>query len=768
MSAERLQRLLVVVFAVLVLANAWAAGLRTVADSDTGWHLATGRYVWEHRTVPSTDVLSFASAGMPWIYPPFGQLFLYLIYRVGGYAALSWLSALACVGIVAYLIRKRTMPSLVLAMLAIPAIAYRTAPRADFFSTVLFAVLLGELWAFHYGERRHLWLVPAVMLAWVNVHPGFIAGLAVIAAYVVFEAGDLVYAANRGPALQRLREAWPWLLAGIVATLVNPWGIRIYPAALNLAGVFGPAAGSLNSAYYIQEFSGVPITWQTFFQLFDVRHLENGNSWLLLIAVLLIVLAVIRNELGAAAVLAAAIYVAVSHARYLAMFAITAVTLGTTLVEGVITAYTHGGSEPSSARWRIRIPLSATLVLTAAMCIVAGVHIVDYVSDRSYIYFRADSRFGAGESFWFPERAAKFVQQEKLPGNVFTTFALGGFAAFRLGPEFPNFIDGRADHLNPPLFLAEQKLESSGPDSPAWQAAAEKWGINTVVIANAGYRALQGMDAGAFCNSTMWRPVYLDEVSVVLVRNDPANQPWIERLGINCETASLPASSARSRIALHDYYSNAAGMLYVLHRDAEAEAAMQRAAVEDPNDPNTYFLLARLYQRQQQLDAAEQEYRHGLEIKDDDAAWFELSRILAARGQLAEAQTALKRAIRLSSQPLVLYMTLARFELASNQPQQALDSLQSAEKSSPFRNGGESVAPELYSEIAEGRAAAYSRMGNLKEAIEQQQLAVKLTPAVASRWMRLADLLQSSGQTQAADEAREIAQELSAPAPGHP
>jgi hypothetical protein len=184
---------------------------------------------------------------MPWIYPPFGQVLLYLIYRVGGYAALSWLSALACMGVVAYLIRKRTMPSLVLAMLAIPAIAYRTAPRSDLFSTVLFAVLLGELWAFHYGERRHLWLVPAVMLVWVNVHPGFIAGLAVIAAYVVFEAGDLLFEAKRTPALRRLTEAWPWLVAGVAATFINPWGLGIYRAALNLAGVFGPAPGSLNS-----------------------------------------------------------------------------------------------------------------------------------------------------------------------------------------------------------------------------------------------------------------------------------------------------------------------------------------------------------------------------------------------------------------------------------------------------------------------------------------------------------------------------------------
>jgi uncharacterized protein HemY len=59
-------------------------------------------------------------------------------------------------------------------------------------------------------------------------------------------------------------------------------------------------------------------------------------------------------------------------------------------------------------------------------------------------------------------------------------------------------------------------------------------------------------------------------------------------------------------------------------------------------------------------------------------------------------------------------------------------------------------------------------MGSWKDAIEQQRLAVKLTPAVASRWMRLADLFGRSGQTQAAAEAREKAQELSGPAPGRP
>jgi len=189
------------------------------------------------------------------------------------------------------------------------------------------------------------------------------------------------------------------------------------------------------------------------------------------------------------------------------------------------------------------------------------------------------------------------------------TFPVGGFAALRLGPGYPNFIDGRANHLNPPLFLAEQKLETSGPDSPAWRAAMEKWNINTVIIANAGYGALQGVDAGAFCNSRRSRPVYLDEVSVVLVGEDSANQPWIARLAIDCQTASLPAPQSNSKIGVHDYYSDAAGMLYVLHRDAEAGDALQSAAVADPNDPNVYFLRARLCQREQRLDVAEREYR---------------------------------------------------------------------------------------------------------------------------------------------------------------
>ncbi len=175
-SSERCYRLARLVLIFLVLLSALCAGLHTVGDSDMGWHLATGRWVVEHRQIPRTDVLSFTSAGTPWMYPPFAGVLFYLTYNAFGYAGLSWFCALACLAVVAYLVRRGDMASAVLAMLAVGSIATRTAARADLFSTVFFALFLGELWAYHRGMRCRLWLLPVIMLFWVNLHPGFIAG----------------------------------------------------------------------------------------------------------------------------------------------------------------------------------------------------------------------------------------------------------------------------------------------------------------------------------------------------------------------------------------------------------------------------------------------------------------------------------------------------------------------------------------------------------------------------------------------------------------
>src|SRR5579862_7572848 len=172
----------------LALLYSLLAGLRTVTDPDTGWQLASGRYIVQHYQIPSTDVLSYTAHGREWIYPPLAEIVLYGLYALGGFAALSWLNSFGCVATVSCAFyAESSVAAIALAILAVPRIAYRTAPRADMFSTVLFAALLALLWRHFRSRRAPLWLVPVIMLIWVNAHPGFIAGLALLALYVTLE-----------------------------------------------------------------------------------------------------------------------------------------------------------------------------------------------------------------------------------------------------------------------------------------------------------------------------------------------------------------------------------------------------------------------------------------------------------------------------------------------------------------------------------------------------------------------------------------------------
>jgi len=745
----------------LVLAAALAAGLHTVGDSDMGWHLATGRWIVQHRQIPGSDVLSFTSAGTPWIYPPFADVLFYLVYNVFGYAGLSWTCALACLAVVAYLVRRGDLASAMMALLAIGAIATRTGARPDLFSTVFFALFLGELWAWRRSLHSRLWLLPLITLFWVNFHPGFVAGIAAIAAYLLLEAADLPFAGRRQEARSRLRRACPWLLLTVVATLVNPWGPKIYFASLGLLGA-GATRGKLNGNVAVAELRGVPISTHLLYQLIDVRHAEFGFTWLLALAVIFILLAVWKGEFGTGLLVLVALYAVLIHARYIALFAITVATLSPMLFEVIFTGpESRPRSTPAS---RLPAPAVLSSLMALVFCLLAIVQIVGFVSNRTYIVFNPDLRFGTGLASWFPARASAFIRRELLPGNIFEDYELGGYAAWSLGPEYPDFIDGRGN--NPDLGAEQFNLYSADPDSPPWQTEADRWNLNVLLVATANLRGMQNIDPLKFCQSTAWRPVYMDDVSLVFLRNTPANSPWINRLQIDCSRQPLAPPPSASRPALHDFYLNAGELCFILHRDSAAVEFLRQADVLYPNDPNVHLLKGLLLEQQQRYADAAEEYRASLAINENSGVWYSLGRIYGLEGRNEAALQALERAAGLSLQPFNTYMTIAKLQIALNQPEPALASFAKAEKSSPYR-GAETLAPEVYAELAEGQSEAYRLLGRWSDAIRWQQEAIQRTPSVQRRWERLARLYEANGQLREAAETRQrMLQSQPSPVPG--
>lgn len=743
-------------------AYAFLAAMHTVLDLDLGFHLATARYVLQHHEIPSVDVLSYTAPGAEWLYPPFAGIVLYWVITAFGYSGLTWFCAIASVALILCMLQakdkgERAMAA-GLALLAVPELALRASPRPDLFSQLFFALILTVLWRFHStaeptrGAIRSLWILPATMLVWVNFHPGFVAGVGLLFAYLFLEACDLVFAPRRAVVAGRLRAAWPALGAALLATLCNPYGLRIYKSALLIAGL--QQAGAPTSG--VAEWAAVPLSAAEWSQALDWRNPASSFWWLAIIAVVVVAAALWKHRLGAAAFVALALYAAFDHSRLKAIFAITVVVVGSSILASIRMRKSGGPASRTQ-------PNIAVLGAAALLCLITVVRVADLVTSRFYLVSASTTRFGSGESSWFPERAAAFIQREKLPGNIFETYELGGFTSWRLGPEYPDFIDGRFDHLAPAVVAEEQKLLASAPHSDLWQQEADRRHINVLLFPLSRVYGIGSVDLKALCAGTAWRPVYLDEVSIVMLRNTHQNRPWIDAHPVDCQAVIFSAPQNASRVDEAGFAANKGIILLTLGRVDEAKEALERAEALTPDDPTIHFALAKLNDSQRKADDAEREYRAALALRGDDSEiWSAFGRFLLVNRRFAEAREAMKTATQLSPMPANEYSLLGVIDADLRDPQQALADLAKAETiGSAYWKGDTSQNPALFAQIAAGRASAYAQMHDMQRAILYQKEAASRTPENAGRWKTLADMYRATGQTALAEEALEKAMSLS-------
>ncbi|MGA7078992.1 MAG: tetratricopeptide repeat protein [Terriglobales bacterium] len=718
--SERTRRLAACAFFGLALAYALVAGLRTVADFDVGWLLALGRYLVTHHAVPRTDVLSYTASGKPWIYPPFGGALLYLVYTVGGFAALSWLNAFACAAVVAVAVGRPRTLTCALAIFAVPSIAFRTAPRAELFTTFFFAAYLallcqhrhdesgeresGETGNEKRGSKARLWLLPLMMLVWVNVHSGFTAGIALLGAYVAWELLEFCFASRRLAVIARMKSAVPWIVLSVLATAINPWGIGVYRAlgAHNKLAEFQSAV--------VSEWAAMRLTAASFSSALQLRDPNSAYWWLLVFAGIAAATALYRRQFADALLLAGAAYLSVEHVRFQALFAIVVI-----VISGEV--FPRPFLSLPKPRVKVRaavVPATAmiTVMFTALIAALTLLHIADTISNRSYLANGELSSFGAGLSWWYPQRATEFIASNALPAQLFHDYASGGYLTLRLGPKYSDFADGRGIPF--PLEVLEQQstLVESPPDSALWAQEADHYGINTIILSLARIGGLEHVPLKQYCESSVWTPVYLDDVSIVLVRNRPENQPWIDRFKIDCAhyritppTAGQSAATARARADAYNFYANTASIYYVLGRDQDAFDAAAHAQVLFTNDPGLPLLVGQLLQANGKLAEAGAQYRRALRIHPTDTGWYLLAQLMIAEKNYPEAASALQNAADLALFPAGRYLSLGNVDLAMNRPKEALKAFDRAE-----RFGQKLAALPNYAsfgaKLAEGRGRA--------------------------------------------------------------
>ena len=436
MHAEATRRQVVVFNALrLALAALLFAGLaRTIADADLWGHVLFGRDILELGHLPSRDQYSFTS-DIPWVNHEWvAEILAYSSYRFGGSAGLVALKSLLVAGMLLWvLLALRPVagdPVLhdLLVFLAAAGTYGRTITfRPQVFSLFLFPALLWLLLTAERGRSRALIGVPLVFLLWVNLHGGWIVGLA---AFGLWSAWALVRP------YERLDRVWVLSvgLMTVLATLLNPYGPGLWKFVAATVG-----------------FSRDIVDWQPLWRL----PVPLLTPWITLTALAAGAIYVCRKQLNPAHVAIVALCWAGSLRvnRLDAFFVISAVML----LAPNMRALLHGRRDRAVATPPRVGPLATStrmlpLVAAALFGIAAGT-----------------ARFSCIpiDEQWAPEADAVFTAKDRaLNGRMLTFFDWGEYAIWHLAPAVQVSMDGRRETVySEALIQAHFDIYRNAPDA---------------------------------------------------------------------------------------------------------------------------------------------------------------------------------------------------------------------------------------------------------------------------------------------------------------
>ena len=588
--------------AIIVIAYAFISRLQPISTDDLFFLLNTARWIIQHHQIPWTDTFSYTAAGQPWIYPVGGSLLFYAVWLIGGYTALCVIGASACALTAALLLRRGSLVSIILVTLAVPLIAAHCDVRADLFTTILAAAFLAILWHYHETDRGRLWLLPVLMIIWVNTHPGFILGLLLIAAYVGVEILEMPWRERRQMAVARLRCAWPWLLACIPVTPINPFGPWLY------AGVYRLLSDP--QTQIINEWMPLNLNW-TALSTTILSTDPDGPSYLMgIVAVVIAMFAAYRRRFGAVVMLVGAATLALYSWRLNGFLGIVSAIVGTSVI-----------AEPK-LHWESVVTLTATVLV--------GAFAITQLSAR---LAQGEPLAMLGLGHEFPSRALTFIERESLPGEIIAN-KNGAFQVWRTSRR--DYIDARRQPFGANALGNVTNLFSL--PAPQWQHEVDRYGINVILATLDLYSVFPLLQ---FCDSEQWAPVYLDEVSVIFVRRTPENQSLISRLQIDCNTIQLHADD--DFVAQRD-----ATLVYkALNRYPDAMATIRNALALKPRSATAHEIAGEIYLRSGLLADAKREFLQSAAIARTLPNQLALAALAYRQGDIKAELDALQAAIDL-------------------------------------------------------------------------------------------------------------------------
>ena len=106
-------------------------------------------------------------------------------------------------------------------------------------------------------------------------------------------------------------------------------------------------------------------------------------------------------------------------------------------------------------------------------------------------------------------QAVEWIRQHQPEGNLFNSYTWGGYLVWHLSPDYPVYIDGRADLYGPIFFEEFAAIYQARSD---YQSVFAENDIRLVLVETDSGVAAELRQSGE------WKTGYEDKISIVLIR----------------------------------------------------------------------------------------------------------------------------------------------------------------------------------------------------------------------------------------------------------
>ena len=492
--------LFVVVMSLLAFSSLHNGLLR---DPDTGWHIRSGELIWATKALPGTDPFSYTRHGQPWYAWEWSyDVVIAAIHHDSGLngVVLSTAIIIGCTFALLFQSILRRCGNLGVAgsltMLAFAAAQVHMLARPHVLSWLFTVLWMEILFRFEDGRRSALLRLPPLMLLWVNLHGGFILGLALLGIFTAGNIGAAFASSRRGDKILPLASAF---LACGITTLLTPYGyklhIHVYQYLSNhflMDNIeeFTSPNFHLPGYRYFELFFPLVIVGA----MFSRRRISFTHLLLILFSLYAGLLAVRNIPIAAiimsfvlGPVLAAAFSTAPDHGSCPGWLR------GIIAAEQSISANIVGPEKQFRGHaWSIiAIIASATLVLNGG---------------RMFSHQVMTSRF---DKKILPIEAAEFIAQKGIRDHLFSTDSWSSYLIYRLYPEFKVYFDDRHD------FYGEAFVQECGnayQGTQQWREPLDRYQVQWVLMPpNSALSSLLREEQG-------WRVAYDDGLAIIFAR----------------------------------------------------------------------------------------------------------------------------------------------------------------------------------------------------------------------------------------------------------